>query len=49
MLAVTTEQIAELKAELKEIRARVERLTIAVVILAFISGGVEAIKSVIAF
>jgi len=46
---VTTEQIAEIKAELKEIRSRVERLTIAVVILAFVSGGVEAIRSIFPF
>jgi len=46
---VTTEQIAEIKADLKEIRSRVERLTIAVVILAFVSGGVEALRSIVPF
>lgn len=43
---MTSEQIAEIKADLKEIRARVERLTIAVVILALVSGGVETLRSI---
>lgn len=46
---MTQGEIAEIKIELRELRTRVERLTIAVVILAFISGGVEAFRSVFGF
>jgi len=44
---VTQGQIDEIKAELKEIRSRVERLTIAVVVLALASGGVQAVRSIV--
>lgn len=45
---MTDSQIAELKAELKEIRTRLERLTYAVFVLAFLSGA-TAIDSIKAF
>lgn len=47
---MTDSQIAELKNELKEIRGRLERMTIAVLILAFLSGAnaIEAVKAFLA-
>lgn len=44
---MTQGQIDEIKAEVKELRTRVERLTLAVVALALISGGASALRAVI--